>query len=398
MPLSRHFYSLDEVQAAIVYTGSRGIPQETVFWCREAIESGCVAEAIAGLFESWLWYRGPLAMSWLVEAQRRLGGSEVTAEDVEEMACRLSQCRIKDHSLWWLFVREGEPADRVTPRSPCAFPSEEEREVFFVRALYQGKARSAWWAGRAFTVERWWWLMEWYITHVVPEGDRSVLQRDVDALRGYDGLLGYVSEVYDRAVRGAILLRVCILRSPSVLKEREPATQILSVPEPRTLPIPTFGLYGSCHRGWMRQKESTMGDLWDVFQGMTGCPYWDEALEEVREEVREEVGIATVTMADKYFPHDLPDEWPVTEKEKSHGAGILREGEHVTLWGYTRRYMMGMARLVWHAGSMSALQERLERVQWSEGVSPFVTLVQHGEESADAVCSLPPVHKKRVIV
>ena len=90
MPLSRHFYSLDEVQAAIVYTGSRGIPQETVFWCREAVESGCVAEAIACLFESWLWYRGPFAMEWLVDAQCLLGGAEVTAEDVERMAERLS--------------------------------------------------------------------------------------------------------------------------------------------------------------------------------------------------------------------------------------------------------------------------------------------------------------------
>ncbi len=389
MPLSRHFYSLDEVQAAIVYAGSRGIPQETVFWCREAMESGCVAEAIAGLFESWLWYRGPFAMSWLVEAQQRLGGSEVTAEDVEEMACRLSQCRIKDHSLWWLFVREEEPIDRVTPRSPSTFPSEEERETFFVRALYQGKARSAWWAGRAFTVERWWSLMEWYREHVVPEGERGVLQRDVEALRGYDGLLGYSSETYDRAVRGAVLLRMCLLRGhpPSESRRREPATQMLCVPGPRTLSIPTFGLYGSCHRGWMRQKESTVRDLWDVFQGMTGCPYW----EEVREEIQAGKEVT-------YFPHDLPDEWPTSEKEKSHGAGILREGEHVTLWGYTRRYMMGMARLVWHAGSMIALQERIEKIKWGEGVSPFVALVQHGEGDVGALCPLPPVHKKRVIM
>ena len=403
MPLSRHFYSLDEVQAAIVYTGSRGIPQETVFWCREAVESGCVAEAIACLFESWLWHRGPFAMEWLVDAQRLLGGAEVTAEDVERMAERLSRCRVKDDSLWWLFVRQGEAVDRVTPRSPARFPSEEERETFFVRAVYQGKARSAWWAGSAFSVERWWWLVEWYRDHVVPEEERGMLQRDIDALRGYEGLLGYASEGYDRAVRGAVLLRLCrrgvAMAVAAQGDQKEPATQILL---PRTLPIPSFALYGVCRRGRMRQRETTMGDLWNVFEGMEGSPYWEEIRGglEVKEGLEIRGGREVKGGGwDAHFPNDLPDEWSASEKEKSHGAGVLRDGEQVTLWGYTRRYMMGRARLVWPAGTMTPIQQGLERVIWDEGMSPFVALVQGMEQTGvgAGACPLPPVHKKRVV-
>ena len=39
MPLSRHLYSLDEVQAALLYTTTRNSPTEALFWCQELILS-----------------------------------------------------------------------------------------------------------------------------------------------------------------------------------------------------------------------------------------------------------------------------------------------------------------------------------------------------------------------
>jgi hypothetical protein len=133
-----------------------------------------------------------------------------------------------------------------------------------------------------------------------------------------------------------------------------------------------------------------MGDLWNVFEGMEGSPYW----EEVKGGLEVKGG-----GWDAHFPNDLPDEWSASEKEKSHGAGVLRDGEQVTLWGYTRRYMMGRARLVWPAGTMTPIQQGLERVIWDEGMSPFVALVQGMEQTGAgaATCPLPPVHKKRVV-
>jgi hypothetical protein len=391
MPLSRHFYSLEEVYGAIIYTGSRGIPEETVFWCQEAVESGCVAEAIACLFESWLWYRGPFAMEWLVEARRRLGGAEVVKEDILEMAYRLSRCRIKDHSLWWLFLRQGEPVDRVTPRSPPLFPSEVEQETFFLRALYQRKARSAWWAGQEFGVERWWWLIKWYVENIVSEEERERVQEEIEVLREYECLLGYSSEEYDHAIRGAVLLHLCAY---GVTKRGNPilSTLVTCTDTNRSrLPLPVVGVYGMGGRGRRTRKENTVGELWAVWEGMKGCPYWDEVMEEGG-------------MTDSHFPNDLPDEWSSAEKEKSHGPGLLQDGERPTLWGYTRRYMLGTSRFVWPMGSgigsMTSIQKRIEVMEWEEGVSPFVALVRGmvaEKPSSLSSPSLPPVHKKRVV-
>ena len=393
MPLSRHFYSLEEVQAAVLYTGSRGIPHETVFWCQELIESGCVAEAIAALFESWLWNRAPFGMDWLVDAQQCLGSSEVTAEDILCMADRLSRLPKKDHSLWWLFVREEDAVDRVTPRTPLGLEewATDAREQFFVRALYQGKTRSAWWAGEGLPHERWWEIIHEYIQRY-RKGARS--NEVLAALRAYEGLLGYTSETYDRAIRGVILLWLSLCEETERVHRPAPAPlsalplSALPLPAPgRSLTIPSYGLYGITRRGQMSQKENTMGELWDVFASRKGCPYWDEWAEQEKKEGEE----------DMHFPMDLPDEWTREEKEKSHGAGLLREGEVPNLWGYTKRYMMGLCRGVWMAGPMAPIQERLEKVAIPKGGNPFLILLSLSSPSPGPLGGLAPIHKKCVV-
>ena len=73
MPLSRHFYSLDEVQAALLHTNS-------LFWCQELILSGCIGEAISTLFQSWLWNTGPMQLQWLIDAWKTLALDEISEE------------------------------------------------------------------------------------------------------------------------------------------------------------------------------------------------------------------------------------------------------------------------------------------------------------------------------
>ena len=74
MPLSRHFYSLDEVQATLLHTNS-------LFWCQELILSGCIAEAISTLFQSWLWNVGPINLQWLIDAWQTLALDEISEEN-----------------------------------------------------------------------------------------------------------------------------------------------------------------------------------------------------------------------------------------------------------------------------------------------------------------------------
>lgn len=403
MPLTRHFYALDEVQASILYSGSRGVPKETVFWCRELVSSGHASEAVSVLFESWLWHRGPFHLAWFLEATAILGGSEITEEDILRMAGKLSRCSTKDYSLVSLVavsaVAYDSLFDRVTHRPfPVSFPSEDPLEQFFLRAIHQHKAGAAWWAGLRLSIERWWWLVEWYVVGVAER--KRGLNALLEAVRGYEELLGYRSEAYDVAMRSLLLLALCLTEGQwtQSMKPSEPIDigtwlsewdTVMDRQAGRIFPIPYYGLYGVTERGRMRQTESTVSELFDVRAGVRGCALWEERMDSM------EIGTWYAT----YFPDDVPDEWTAAEKAKSHGAGILQRTEAVTLWGYLRRYLMGRCRLLWYGGGILRTQkqsEALEQVGMEE--SPFHTLlslpvtISPIEESC-----LRPVHKQKVV-
>jgi hypothetical protein len=239
------------------------------------------------------------------------------------------------------------------------------------------------------TTERVEWLLEWY-EHVLgdPEGEEWR-----EALRGYDRLLGYRSEGYDRAILGVRVLGLCLTADqrkksmesfmPLYLKEEAEWDRVLGRKAGRVITIPVCGLYGVTVRGRMRHQETTVGELWDVRRGMVGCAFWDEM---------DPIGL------EAYFPDDLPDEWTVEEKGRSHGAGLLGRGEVVTLWGWMRRHMTGTTRLLWGRGyrllRKDAVRIALDRVPL--GDSPFMALlslpkVVGGEKP------LGPIRRRKVV-
>lgn len=403
MPLSRHCYSLEEVQSALWYTGSRQLPHETVFWCQELIESGCVGEAISVLFESWLWHRGPFQIQWFLFAWGRLSGSEVTAEDVVECAHRLSTCTVKDHSLWHLLYHSSdELPDRVTPRSPSCFPSDDPKEVFFVRALYQRKAQSAWWVTSYLSVDRYWELIEWCRKHWIEDvgGEKEEpIASFLEAIRQYEPLLGYRTDEYDRAIRGLVVIFFCLTpaqrqRSGAAFPSFPSLGLTFGVGEKgRAYSIPRECLYGTTRRG--RSHERTEDELHDVERGMKGCPFWEETLEPYQVGGR---WISEEAMDEWYhasFPNDIPDEWTAAEKEKSHGPGVVRPNERVTVEVYSRRMFTALSRCTW----IHSKDTRKDTGKDSDvmGASPLHVLLSHLpivpplDESL-----LVPVHKRLV--
>ena len=399
MPLTRHFYAIDEVQAAIIYTGSRGIPKETAFWCHELVISGHASETISALFESWLWHRGPFHLYWLIEATKRLGGSEISEEDILSMAQQLSTCSIKDRSLWTLFtVSASDPEslfDRVTPRSPpVPFPTDDPLEQYFIRAIHQHKSGAAWWAALHLSNERCWSLMEWYRDYVI--ATESALKDVFDAIRGYEQLLGYQAEAYDNAMRALALLSLCLTAEqrrlslsaiPSSMTFSSEWDCVIGRKAGRVYPIPYYGIYGVTVRGRMRQTDTTLSGLFDIKRAVRGCAVWDEIIE------MDSSDSSDSSFYHTYFPDDIPDEWTAKEKEMSHGCGILQRTEQVTLWGYTKRYLTSRSRLLWNK---STHMDLLDSIELSD--SPFLTLLSIPVKLKSInEAQLYPVHKRKVI-
>ena len=421
MPLSRHFYSLDEVQAALLYTTTRNTKDESLFWCQEMLLSGCVGEAISTLFESWLWHTGPYRLQWLVDAWKTLASEELGEEDVLLATYRLSSVHYqqRDNSIWNILVltalKPNKMPDRVTRKTPSCIPSEDEKELYFIRAIYQGKARSAWWISQYIDVERIWILLDWYAEniHTIFYTQYKVC---LEALRGYEQLLGYKSDEYDVIVRCMAVLMMCI--QPSVQESSfktqsdsldsyhkellQEWSENIGLKRRRKYTIPTACLYGTTIRGRNQWSQQNFVQLNNIERHLIGCPFWDEALAEYADV--DEKGVITWHSDDKmeefydqYFTDDIPDEWSKEDKLKSHGDGVLSPSDKPNIKKYSRNFMSKMPRLAWNTTKfVSNILESVDINDCSlQELAKYYNFPKHLSEQD--IISLKPVRKLKII-
>ena len=222
--------------------------------------------------------------------------------------------------------------------------SSEER--FFFRALYQGKATSAWWMARHMEPSHVWELLSAYVeSSVYAESYRVCFQ----VLQHYESLLGYRLE--DSNILCLAVLSACL--SPA---QQEKSFRVLSEPAVVVAPIegtirsgrrysiPTACLYGDTERGCMTWSQSTLRSLREL--DWSG-PFWDEH-KWTTEEERE-------AFYDRFFPDDPPDEWTLAEQQRSHGDGVLSPSGSIgcTMEKYARLFLSHTSRLAWSIGKDS---------------------------------------------
>lgn len=379
MPLSRHFYSLDEVQAALLYTTTHNTPAEALFWCKEMISSGCVAEAISVLFQSWLWHTGPMRLQWLVDVwYSTLITDEPSENDILLAAYRLAAINKnqRDSSLWNILVLTiASPTmpDRITRKTVAVAAVNEiddKKELYFINAMFQGKARSAWWISHYLEADRIWLLLDWFVENV-HSAFKEEYRVCLEALSSYELLMGYKSAEYDIIVRCAAINMMCISSKQRELSFKtngpraEPeidaqSQQFLNELElckgrraARVHKIPTACLYGTTLRGRSPWTQNNYTQLYNVEKYLVGCPFWDDALLRYANVLDNGViqwhsDDSMEQFYEKYFPDDIPDEWTLAEQHKSHGDGILGPSDKVKLSKWSNIFMTKLCHLAWN--------------------------------------------------
>ena len=387
--LSRHCYALDEVSAALSYCCTRNDEAESIFWCRELLESGCAISAISCLFQTWLWDKGPYALGWLLDSGTLLADDEVNEEDIVHAADTLRSCyAMRDHSLWNLLYLDlhAKGCDRVTPKTPALSDGwlMSESDQFLARALYQGKAQSAWYVlRRYYTLEEGNAFLDRYVAETMNE--REEVERCITLLRGYESLLGERSDAGDRILQCLIVCILCLPpkeRAASLLRgrsrrDRKRLVSLRTSSKGRPYSPPTVCLYGQTRRGRIKWTESTLDELVCVERGLLGCPYWEElakpycisvdALVEGRLMwISEE---AMETFYRRAFPEDIPDEWSLEEKKQSHGDGVLGPNESIRFSKFVRIHYSRVSRLAWNTGEDVQKRMIATELPYPQGVS-----------------------------
>lgn len=419
MPLSRHFYSLDEVQAALLYTSCHCSTTESLFWCQELLLSGCVGETISTLFQSWLWNTGPMRLQWLVDAWKSLASEELSEDDILLATYRLSKTTSRDNSLWNILVltaqNPNQMPDTVTRKTPVLYPSLDDKEQYFVRAVYQGKAQSAWWMAQYIDSERVWELLDYFANQIHTSYKEQYITC-LEALKEYDKLLGFKSDEYDVITRCAAVIMMCIQPEKQEESFRAQISEIdnynaqtlnewsvsVGKRERRIYQIPTSCLYGTTLRGTYKWSQNNLTQLYNVEKYLVGCPFWDEVLSEYADV--DEKGNINWHNDDKleefyetYFPDDIPDEWSKKDKLKSHGDGILAPSDKPNIAKYSRNFLSRMPYLAWN--TTRDVNNYLAKVDISDcSVEKIVELYKAPEPlSEEDLKKLLPVHKIRIL-
>jgi len=357
--ITKHFYRLDEVKAALMYAIKKGRVLEAAFWCEELICSGFWIEAWATLLQSWLWFCLATNPAWI---QNRIFFTEQDIDREEgkgilHQACyNLCQSK-KDNSLWAILATVGsEMPDRVSGKRPEGLTYESELDAFLCAAICQGKAACAWWAIK--TLE--------YKTGRIPDIFLESLMKSA----------GLVGPAWDQVARCAAVLVACTPdneydtgMSPVLTKEIRRWRGIYLNRKARVYGIPDECLYGLTERGRMERTDGTMKELYNIHVLL----YEGEDIEEFFNTV---------------FPDDIPDEWSLPDQRKSHGPGSLRKGETITLKKFGSIWMTDPCIYAWgFHGLVEGEAKELEDVG----------LLHMEKEDVPMESLLKSVHKQLVI-
>jgi hypothetical protein len=414
MPLSRHLYSSDDIQAALSYSISQNSVKESLFWAKELVESGYASEAISVLFHTWLFNCGHTCIRWLIDAWATFQSDEITEQDILLSTYNLSKYSITDSSLWNIVTLATQftnsPPDRITKRKPHSWDSDNAIETFFICSIYQGKSLSAWWASRYIPEERVWELLEWFTENAYTNYKKEYMI-SIDALKNYDTLLGYKTDEYDVIIRCQAILLFCIkpvqqstsFRNLSLTIDKDNLESIQEwdknsgTKKRRVFKIPTACLYGTTKRGLMKWSSNNFSEINNIEENILGCPFWDDVLLtfaticDGRIEWNSEESLQE--FYETYFPDDIPDEWSKSDKSVSHGDGILGPTDKITIWKYSRNYLSKKSRLNWN--QTKASNKILEQIDIPDcNISKIIGL--YIEPSEIIYDKLKPVTKRLI--
>lgn len=296
--LTRHFYRPDEVRAALLYSIMKGRALETAFWTQELLDSDLPVWTI--LIEAWLWFSLATDPHWITE------------RDTPHLAAYRLASGPKDNSLWAvLCISPQEMPDTLCANVPKSMPYDKPcLEKYLHIALHQKKGLAACWAAKRLGKDA--------FKQVTP------LPLDLPL----------------PLLICASVLKACSRNMPEF---RPPMNQevvshigkwaaLVGRRSRRLYEIPMECLYGLTARGCMPQKASTIGEIRQIHDILAGHIIDDDKLEAFYQ--------AT-------FPDDIPDEWSLKDQMRSHGQGVMRTSERLSLAKLGRIWFQAESRYAW---------------------------------------------------
>jgi len=357
--LTRHFYVLDEVIAALQFCCRERRIDQAIFWLLELIDSGEAEAGLNAMLEVYLIRYGVSRLTWFYQAYHTLTGDVMDRDMIITLCYNLAKMQSSEVDLSLLglsfiaLADDERPPQLLKPgvtapwvENYITISGANKYEAYMCRALYQGKVRGALWAvphcrpGYALG-----YLQVW----LNAAGNPHMATQLMEAARtlpnwselNYPGqtCMALCFMIMASADKWHTSLAPLDELPPKILHQLELYEEVCGTKQRRVYSIPAGCLYLDTHRGCLPYTQTT--DTWFIeevgHQGRTyhhlaDCEFWNTLWNAMRAGESDEGWEHFCMVA---FPEDIPDEWSLEERAKSHGHGPNNPGEQF----YWRRWL-----------------------------------------------------------
>lgn len=292
MSLTKRLYCLDEVRAALFYSIKTGRLLESIFWLTELEESCYGGEARRILFLSWAWYTGFARIAWLLEWVE----AGTTREGRLKLCWHLVKCSERDVSIPLILL-----AGLVETNY----------------SLQLSKYYDTWVSMANLEDTSFWQPLVDSSTDERLDSIYESLQNDMRSYRFWARAVGLGLSFYWKKLNVSSFEELLNEEPECIIGEMLKWSTITSLREQRIYSIPYSSLYGFTRRG---TGLDTMGQLhWLGKEEFEKSPYWKTKVWVDGDDDTKE------NFYDTYFNYklcDIPDEWSIKDREKSHGRGV----------------------------------------------------------------------------
>jgi hypothetical protein len=380
--LTRNLYRLEEVRAAFIYGMIFGRMKEATFWAQELCASDLSYVLSELLYHCWIWYACPHDIELLAEIRYIPTNEDELDKNTIGIIFRLREAINKskgETTVLQIMVRGllTHPSGKATK-----WPTSDEYANAEKRASKCGISADICHvicqAARKGNVARVWY----YLSRKSSDSICRFLPLLIRDRNNNKEIMIAVKNLVEFSCASEGANKLSSLAAASILVSSRKAQRKLIVKRSiiddvairnthaslegwikrqgkrigRIFDIPHSALYAITLRGKNRNDFSTLENLHDIVTSLKqGTPFWKWILANYNLNKDD----AKQDFFDTWFPDDIPDEWGLADKNKSHGDCLLQEGEVIDARKYLHIYFRNF-RLSKYVGVFRFHQEKNE--------------------------------------
>jgi hypothetical protein len=332
--LTLHLYRVQEVLASLRNALIKHNYRETLFWGLELYDSDVISESLEMLFGLWMDVYGIPSWQYLIELHKIQEKGELERDTWVHLLMAWSQQKNQDSTLFQLLVRGLRKDTNWLTSFPHTLTYTNEKDAI-TDCLTRGKLLEAWLFARSLSAEDQWQLLE----SVVSTQDQS----KVNAISVLSGL-SYGDPIQKRAAAFCVVAldskRWALTQVPigynsfalqlETVRLMDDWNEYTILRKQRIFAIRPEAINHVTERSSISTQVSTESDIQENLETtLWNSPYWRGVMSAYVLELDENQFVWASTsdkeeFYDTYFqyPGDIPDEWSIADREKSHGRGL----------------------------------------------------------------------------